>query len=76
MQKKKLDKSEHLIDEKELAKILSVSRRTIQQWRYKKKGPDHYSFSRKCVRYSLPVAIKWYEQYRKSYCPRPCQGEQ
>lgn len=42
-----------LLTEEEVSKLIGVDRRTIQAWRYRKKGPRFVRFSCRCVRYRI-----------------------
>lgn len=44
-----------LLTEKEAAAFLKLSPRTLQSWRYAKKGPQFVEYSSRCKRYRLSV---------------------
>jgi hypothetical protein len=43
--------AEHLLDEIQAARLLRLSRRTLQGWRFKGGGPPFVRLSRRCIRY-------------------------
>lgn len=54
-----MSETEALLTPEETAKILGVRPRTLQAWRYKKRGPEFVRLGHKTVRYS-PTAISTY----------------
>ena len=50
---------EALLTDIQVAELLGVQRKTLQQWRYLGKGPKFISISRRCVRYRLRDVIEW-----------------
>ena len=59
-----LDPAAH-IDEKEAAKFLGISPRTLQGYRIKGGGPDFIKIG-KSVRYKIGYLIQWSENYKRS----------
>lgn len=55
-----IDKELKLICEKEAAEFLSISVKTLQQWRYLKKPPVYFKFGRN-VRYKFEDLEKYIE---------------
>lgn len=56
---------ESLVDERQLANWLGVNLRTVQQWRYLRRGgPDWHRLSHGHVRYSKAVVRAWLKQTR------------
>ena len=51
----------HLLTEKEAAKLLGFSVRTLQGWRYRGGGPRFVRVSRGCVRYRRQDLDEWVE---------------
>ena len=69
-----------LLDAEALARMLSVSVRTLQDWRYQGKGPDYMLFGGKgpgscMVRYSLDDVRRWLEECRVRHAPEPLPGQ-
>jgi len=62
----------HAVDEKEAANYISVSRRTMQNWRYRGGGPPYIRISHRCVRYLKVDLDAWLEERR--ICPEPKRG--
>lgn len=69
-----------LLSEKEVAAILKVSRRTLQQWRYLGKGPPFLKIGL-MVRYPRAALEDWLESVSEgsingvagsSFSPKPC----
>ena len=50
-----------LLDEEATATQIGVSRRTLQDWRVRGKGPAYISISRRCVRYRTEDIRSWLE---------------
>jgi phage terminase Nu1 subunit (DNA packaging protein) len=48
-----------LLCQDDVASILSVSTRTMEDWRLRGGGPPYVVLSRRCVRYDLAVLIDW-----------------
>lgn len=48
-----------MMNEKEAAAYLGLSARTLQQWRYLKRGPRYVKVSERCVRYRLVDLDDW-----------------
>ena len=48
-----------LIDERDAAKFLSLSVRTMQGFRYRGGGPPTYRLSARCVRYRRRDLLEW-----------------
>ena len=55
-----------LINEKEAAVFLGVTRRALQQWRLNGSGPKYVKISQRCVRYRRIELIKWSEERLRS----------
>ena len=53
------DGLEKLVNERQAAKILSVSPRALQKWRSNGRGPLFVRISARCIRYRLPDLAKW-----------------
>ena len=48
-----------LLTEIDTAKLLGVSARTLQTWRYRGGGPQYVRISRTCVRYRREDLAEW-----------------
>lgn len=55
-----------LLDEGEVASILGVTRRTLQGWRYKGRGPTFIRMSGRCVRYKRQDVLEFIEEHTKT----------
>ncbi|RMH15041.1 MAG: DNA-binding protein [Gemmatimonadetes bacterium] len=62
-----------LLTEKEAAKILRFSVRTLQKWRTRGAGPRFVHVSQRAVRYRLPDLEDWIEQRLR--CSTSDRGE-
>jgi len=51
----------HLLTEKEAAKVLGFSVRTLQGWRYRGGGPRFVRISKGCIRYRQEDLNHWVE---------------
>ena len=54
-----IDGLEKLVNERQAAKILSVSPRALQKWRSNGRGPPFIRISARCIRYRLRDLAKW-----------------
>lgn len=52
----------HLLTEKEAAKILGFSIRTLQNWRHRGGGPRFVRVSKGCIRYRREDLEAWVEE--------------
>ena len=52
------------ITETQAAAYLSISPRTLQQWRYLKRGPSYIRISNRCIRYRMSDLRDWLAQHR------------
>lgn len=59
-----------LLSEREAAKLVSVSIRTIQQWRLRGEGPPFLKIGR-AVRYSVEDIERWIETRRRTSTSDP-----
>lgn len=50
-----------LVDEKDAAELLGLTRRTLQKWRTDGRGPPHVKISQRCVRYRVEDIEEWIE---------------
>jgi excisionase family DNA binding protein len=57
-------KNETLIDAGEVARMLGISRRTLEDMRHENRGPAYLKISRKCVRYSRADLEKFLSRMR------------
>jgi hypothetical protein len=53
------------LTEKELARLLGVSPRTLQGWRLRGNGPPFCVFSERCIRYLRSDAAEWARSRRR-----------
>ena len=53
------DGLDKLVNERQAAKILSVSPRALQKWRSNGRGPVFVRISARCIRYRLRDLAKW-----------------
>jgi len=53
---------EALVDEKRAARFLSVSRRTLRNWRSRGGGPKYVRYSQRCIRYRIKDLLAWADQ--------------
>ena len=51
-----------LLTEKEVARLLGFSPRTLQKWRVTGAGPRHLKISARCCRYRMRDVEEWMEQ--------------
>lgn len=54
-----------LINERELAKMLGVSVKTLQVWRWRRRGPPHLKMNGRLVRYSRDAVESWLAGQRR-----------
>lgn len=50
-----------LVDERQAAEMLSLTPRTMQEWRASGRGPPHVRISSRCVRYRVRDLEAWIE---------------
>jgi hypothetical protein len=55
-----------LIDEKLAAEFLTLSRRTMQGFRYRGGGPEYFALSSRCVRYRRIDLRHWAEGHLRT----------
>jgi hypothetical protein len=55
---------ERHVDTIEAAKIIGADPRTLEAWRYRKKGPPYFAYSLRQVRYRVSDLMAWIEQHR------------
>jgi len=48
-----------LLDEEQTARLLRVSPRTLEAWRYRGGGPPYLRLARRCIRYSPAAVGEW-----------------
>lgn len=53
------------LTERELARLLNVSPRTLQGWRLRGNGPPFCAFSERCIRYLWSDAAEWARSRRR-----------
>ncbi|MGH7559148.1 MAG: helix-turn-helix transcriptional regulator [Gemmatimonadota bacterium] len=64
---------ELLLTEKEAAEILGVSRRWVQERRYRGDAPPHIQLSERVIRYRAASVLKWAEE--REAAERTAEGE-
>ena len=62
-------------DEKQTAKILNMSVKTLQKFRSTGEGPHFIRVSKRCVRYTLGDIVAWQAARRVSSTSEPCPGD-
>lgn len=55
------DNGERFIDERDAAKMLSLTEKALQKWRLLGTGPKYVKLSPRCVRYKISDIIQWAE---------------
>lgn len=48
-----------LVDERDAAELLSLTPRTLQEWRRRGEGPPHVRVSSRCIRYRIVDLEEW-----------------
>ena len=54
-----------LLTPDDVATMMSVSRRTVSTWRYRRQGPRYVHVTHNCVRYRMPEVRKWLNDQEK-----------
>jgi len=62
-------------DEKQVARLLSLSVKTVQKFRANGSGPKFIRISPRCVRYVLSDILEWQAARRVSSTSEPCPGD-
>ena len=57
---------DHLLTQKELARILHIRERTTETWRLRGEGPPFVRISRRCVRYRVADVRRWVSERVKT----------
>jgi len=50
---------EALLDSSQVARLLRIPKRTVESWRYHRRGPQFVRLSRQCIRYSREDVLAW-----------------
>ena len=61
-------------DEKQVARLLSLSVKTVRKFRANGSGPKFIRISPRCVRYVLSDILEWQAARRVSSTSEPCPG--
>ncbi len=61
----KTTNEQRLVTEKQAAKLLSVSPRTLRNWRTRGGGPRFVKISGRCIRYSIADINEWTKKRTK-----------
>jgi len=59
------DRPDPLYDEKQTAKYLGVSVRTLRNWRWSGRGPEYVALSGRLIRYELTRIQDWVKSKRR-----------
>jgi len=57
------DPRERYVNDLEAAAILGISPKTIQLWRFEKRGPPPSKFGTRTIRYRLSALLDWAAQH-------------
>ena len=60
---------EQLLNERQVAELLGLQVRTLQGWRFRRRGPGFIRISGKCVRYSPATIQAWIDAHAKTTAP-------
>ncbi len=50
------------LDQRQLSEMLAVPVRTLERWRFERRGPRFRKMAGKLVRYELGSVLEWIEQ--------------
>ena len=64
------------LDERQVADLLNLSVRTIQNWRVRGGGPQYVRISRRCIRYRLADVLAWAEGRQEANMQIPIDAGQ
>jgi len=62
-------------NEAQAARLLGLSRKTLQKFRMTGEGPHFIRVSKRCVRYTLGDIVAWQAARRVSSTSEPCPGD-
>ena len=51
------------LHEREAARLLGVTHRTLQKWRQRDSGPPYVRLTARCIRYSESAVIAWADSH-------------
>ena len=61
-------------NEAQTARLLGLSRKTLQKFRLTGEGPHFIRVSKRCIRYTLADIVAWQAARRVSSTSEPCPG--